>query len=204
MRGKLNHSRITRVSIHNQQMTVAASAIAEMKTLGQRLWRVATHPQPLSLPNIISMRFRRLNLRLSYLTGVLRGPYSPEASRQRKPLRLMKIILLNTRLSSPRGLPCDFGKKGARFAICTSVSQQRSLRAQSAECSKVLECLLSDNCIWVSAALAYQPQSLQSFRVTAVADSTPRQAMEAVRTALIANRLSLGHPLQHGVSDRRP
>ena len=29
----------------------------------------------------------------------------------------------NTRLSSTRGLPCDFGKKGASLAICSSVSQ---------------------------------------------------------------------------------
>ena len=34
------------------------------------------------------------------------------ASHQRKPLRLMKIIPLNTRLSSTRGLPRLFGKNG--------------------------------------------------------------------------------------------
>ena len=45
------------------------------------------------------------------------------ASRQRNPLRLKKIIPLNTRLSSTRGLPWDFGKKGESLATCSSVSQ---------------------------------------------------------------------------------
>lgn len=37
--------------------------------------------------------------------GVLRGPYSLGEPRHRKPLRMMKIIPLSTRLSSTRGLP---------------------------------------------------------------------------------------------------
>jgi len=53
-------------------MTVAARAMAERKTLGQRSYRVATRRQSLSLPNMISMRLRRLYRRLSYLTVVLR------------------------------------------------------------------------------------------------------------------------------------
>jgi hypothetical protein len=39
----------------------------------------------------------------------------------------MNIIPDSTRLSSTRGLPWDFGKKGSRRAICVSVSQKRSL-----------------------------------------------------------------------------
>jgi hypothetical protein len=38
---------------------------------------------------------------------------------------------LNTRLSSTRGFPWDFGKKGSSLAICASLSQQRSLNARS-------------------------------------------------------------------------
>ncbi len=34
-----------------------------------------------------------------------------------------ELIPLNTRLSSTRGLPCDFRKKGESLAICSSVSQ---------------------------------------------------------------------------------
>ncbi len=44
--------------------------------------------------------------------SILCGPYFLGTSRQRNPLRLVKIILLKTRLSSSRGLPCDFEKKG--------------------------------------------------------------------------------------------
>ena len=50
--------------------------------------------------------------RFQRLYKVLCGPYCLGASRHRKPLRLMKIIPLRTRLSSTRGLPRDFGKKG--------------------------------------------------------------------------------------------
>ncbi|TNH38048.1 ParA family protein [Paracoccus haeundaensis] len=49
-----------RVRIHNKQMTVAARAMAERKTSGHLSYRVATHLQSLSLPNMISMRLRRL------------------------------------------------------------------------------------------------------------------------------------------------
>ena len=45
---------------HNQKMTVAARAMAEKKVFGQRSYRVATRLQSLSLPNMISMRLRRL------------------------------------------------------------------------------------------------------------------------------------------------
>lgn len=41
---------------HSQQMTVAASAIAEKKVFGHRSYRVATRRQSLSLPNMISHR----------------------------------------------------------------------------------------------------------------------------------------------------
>ncbi len=41
-------------------MTVAASAIAERKTFGHLSYRVATRRQSLSLPNMISIRLRRL------------------------------------------------------------------------------------------------------------------------------------------------
>ena len=41
-------------------MTRAARAIAERKTFGHRSYRVATRLQSLSLPNMISMRLRRL------------------------------------------------------------------------------------------------------------------------------------------------
>ena len=56
----------------------------------------------------------------------LMRPIASGASRHRKPLRLMKIIPLNTRRSSTRGLPCDLGKKGSRRAICSSLNQKRS------------------------------------------------------------------------------
>ena len=49
-----------RVRTHNQNMTVAARAIAERKTFGHRSYRVETRRQSLSLPNIRSMRLRRL------------------------------------------------------------------------------------------------------------------------------------------------
>ena len=53
----------------SQKSTVAASARAEKKTVGQRSYRVATRRQSLRRPNMISMRLRRLYRRLSYLTG---------------------------------------------------------------------------------------------------------------------------------------
>jgi hypothetical protein len=43
--------------------------------------------------------------RFQRLYNVFGEPYSAGASHHRKPLRLMKIIPLNTRLSSTRGLP---------------------------------------------------------------------------------------------------
>jgi len=52
-------------------MTRAANAIADRKTFGHLSYRVATRLQSLSLPNMISMRLRRLYLRLSYLTVFL-------------------------------------------------------------------------------------------------------------------------------------
>ncbi|GHD98617.1 hypothetical protein U879_14170 [Defluviimonas sp. 20V17] len=57
---------------HSQLMTVAAGAIAERKTFGQRSYLVATRRQSLSLPNMISIRLRRLYRRLSYFTVFLR------------------------------------------------------------------------------------------------------------------------------------
>jgi hypothetical protein len=55
------------------------------------------------------------------------GRYSRGASHQRKPLRLMKIVPLNTRRSSSRGLPWLLGKNGfIRFSY-SSVSQKRLL-----------------------------------------------------------------------------
>jgi len=45
------------------------------------------------------------------LWRVLCDPHSAGASRLRKPLRLMNIIPLNTRLPSTQGLPWDFGKR---------------------------------------------------------------------------------------------
>jgi hypothetical protein len=60
------------VLFHSQNRTVAVRAIAEKKVSGQRSYRVATRLQSLSLPNMISIRLRRLYRRLSYLTGFLR------------------------------------------------------------------------------------------------------------------------------------
>ena len=45
---------------HSQNMMVAARATAERKTLGRLSYRVATLRQSFSLPNMISMRLRRL------------------------------------------------------------------------------------------------------------------------------------------------
>lgn len=47
-------------SFHSQNMTVAARAIAERKTFGHLSYRVATLRQSFSLPNMISIRLRRL------------------------------------------------------------------------------------------------------------------------------------------------
>ena len=64
------------------------------------------------------------------LPSAIKGLVRPILRRriaQRKPLRLMNIMPLITRLSSTRGLPWDFGKKGSSLAICVSLSQYRSL-----------------------------------------------------------------------------
>src|SRR6056297_555808 len=45
--------------------------MAERKALGQPSWRVATRLQSLSLPNMISMRLRRLYQRFSERVGVV-------------------------------------------------------------------------------------------------------------------------------------
>ena len=63
---------VARVRIHNQNMTVAARAMAERKTVCDLSYRVATRRQSLSLPNILSIRLRRLYRRLSYFTVFLR------------------------------------------------------------------------------------------------------------------------------------
>ena len=51
---------VLRVRTHSQYMTSAASAMAERKTFGHRSYRVATRRQSFSLPNMISIRLRRL------------------------------------------------------------------------------------------------------------------------------------------------
>lgn len=56
------------VLFHSQNRTAAARVMAEKKVSGHRLYRVATCRQSLRLPNMISMRYRRL----SYLTVFLR------------------------------------------------------------------------------------------------------------------------------------
>ncbi len=60
------------IAFQSQNRTMAASAIAEKNVSGQRSYRVATRLQSFSRPNMISMRLRRLYLRLSYLTAFLR------------------------------------------------------------------------------------------------------------------------------------
>ena len=52
-------------------MTVAARATAEQNTFGQRSYRVTTRRQSLSLPNMISIRLRRLYRHLLYFTVLL-------------------------------------------------------------------------------------------------------------------------------------
>lgn len=75
-----------------------------------------------------SMRMRaKTPLRLQrthLLYSVFGGPYSAGASRHLNPFRLMNIIPLSTRLSSTRGIPCDFGKKGLRRFIWASDSKK--------------------------------------------------------------------------------
>ena len=78
-------------------------------------------------PSIIYMKMLMPPQRLQRLYSVLCGAYSRGASRQRRPLRFTKMIPLNTRRSSTRGLPWLFGKKGRRRSICSSVSQNKSL-----------------------------------------------------------------------------
>jgi hypothetical protein len=58
--GQILHQEVSRFRTHNQNMTVAARAMADRNTLGHRSYRVATRRQSLSLPNILSMRLRRL------------------------------------------------------------------------------------------------------------------------------------------------
>lgn len=60
------------IEVCSQQMTRAASAIAERKTVGRLPYRVATRRQPLSQPKLPSIRLRRLYRRLSYQTLVMR------------------------------------------------------------------------------------------------------------------------------------
>ena len=98
------------------------------------------------------------------------------SSRQRKPLRLMKIIPLKTRRSSLSGhrcampcravdtrlaplgrLPCnrlpgnawDLGKKGSRRAICAPVSQKRSLISQRRSRSRESRSAPRNQCILI-------------------------------------------------------
>ncbi len=59
--------------------------------------------------------------------GATLGPYSLDASHQRGPLRFTKTMPLKTCRSSTRGLPWLLGKYGSSRAICSSVSQYRSL-----------------------------------------------------------------------------
>jgi hypothetical protein len=68
---------------------LAAKATAERKTVGHLLQRLATRRQSLRQPNMISMRLRRLYLRLSHLMGLARDfrpgiqeftPFSRKAS----------------------------------------------------------------------------------------------------------------------------
>ncbi len=47
-------------SLHNQNMAVAARAMADRKTFVHLPYRVATRRQSMSRPNMISMRLRRL------------------------------------------------------------------------------------------------------------------------------------------------
>ena len=88
---------------------------------------VFVSPCSAARPAIIRAKMPLSLHRFQRLYNVLCGPYAAGASRHRNPLRLMNIIPLNTRRSSTRGLPWDFGKKGSRRAICASVSQKRSL-----------------------------------------------------------------------------
>jgi hypothetical protein len=72
---------------------------------------VARHRSPPSLPAVIRGLGR----------AIARG-----ASHHRKPLRLMKIILLKARRSATRGLTRLFGKNGFNRSRCASVSEKRS------------------------------------------------------------------------------
>ncbi|KPN61862.1 hypothetical protein AKJ29_04375 [Aliiroseovarius crassostreae] len=50
---------LSRLRPHNQNITVAARAMAEGKTLGQRSYRVATRGQSFRRPNMISITARQ-------------------------------------------------------------------------------------------------------------------------------------------------
>lgn len=52
-------------------MTGAARAMTDRKTIGHASYRVATRLQSFCVPTMISIRFRRLYLRLSYFNGFL-------------------------------------------------------------------------------------------------------------------------------------
>ena len=65
--------------------------------------------------------------RMKQLQIVLGEPYAAGSSRQRKPLRITKMMPLTIRRSSTRGTPCDNGTYGTIRYICLSVSQNRSL-----------------------------------------------------------------------------
>ena len=57
----------TRVRTHSQYSMSAARPMADKKTVGHLSYLVATRRQPLSLPNMISIRLRRLSYLMVFL-----------------------------------------------------------------------------------------------------------------------------------------
>lgn len=106
---------------------------------GSRRTRTRREPHPAADPRAKERALRRprraqpipstLRRARRNLPAEGRRPYacSRGASHHRKPSRLMKIIPLNARRSSTRGLPWLFRKNGVSRSIRSSVSRQGSL-----------------------------------------------------------------------------
>jgi len=82
------------------------TAIAEKKVSGHRSYQVATRLQSFNRPNMISMRLRRLYLRLSYLMAFLRD-FRPGGTNL--------YFLVFQRVSQPVGIIAPIGQYPIRL-----------------------------------------------------------------------------------------
>lgn len=126
-----------RFRIHNQEMTPAARAMAIRKSLGHRSWRVATGLQSVSLPNMISMRLRRLYRRVSlhrcfaFLSARDTGAYPFVLQRFSEPGSVIATII------TVFSLPCSPPTRPAseRRSLFRSPSVERLMRTIGGVCA---------------------------------------------------------------------